>query len=308
MESELMAKEKQQECFIIMPISEPDGYEKDHFRHVYDDLIAPACETAGYKPIRSDDVLETNLIHLDVLKSILETPMAICDLSTRNPNVLFELGLRQAFDKPVVLIQEKGTPTIFDIAPLRFTEYRKERIYHEAIEDQSKIAEAIEATAKAAKQDKGVNSIIKLLSLTSPATFQDFGGDENSPMMQVVMAEMGALRRELRDSIRGIERNSNRSTQRGRGEFFEARHELDRLRSHLKDAEETMHSGDIIHTRTRLQRVVNLCEETLKRSVGRDNVMPHNREELMGIRNEFESLRDRASMLLEHMSRNDANS
>ena len=69
--------------------------------------------------------------------------MALCGLSSHNPNVLFELAIRQAFDKPVALVREVGTSDIFDIGPLRFVEYRKELVYHEAIEDQATIAEAI---------------------------------------------------------------------------------------------------------------------------------------------------------------------
>ncbi|MGN6898239.1 hypothetical protein ACTHT1_12455, partial [Neisseria sp. P0015.S002] len=81
--------------------------------------ISPACEKSGFRACRADDVKATNLIQLDILKKLIEAPIAICDLSTRNPNVLFELGIRQAFDKPVVLIQEIGTPPIFDITGLR---------------------------------------------------------------------------------------------------------------------------------------------------------------------------------------------
>lgn len=194
-----MAKQAE-ECFVIMPISDPEGYEKGHFKHIYTDIISVACRSAGYEPVRADDVLETNLIHLDVLKRIIESPMAICDLSTRNPNVMFELGLRQAFDKPVVLVRESGTPDIFDIAPLRYTEYRKECIYHEVLEDQKSIADAITATKKSTENGRGINSMVKLLSLTSPAQLADFRQDESSPMMQVLMAEIGALRHEFKQS------------------------------------------------------------------------------------------------------------
>ena len=41
--------------------------------------------------------------------------------------------LRQAFDKPTVLVQEVGTEKIFDIAPLRYTEYRRELKYREVL-------------------------------------------------------------------------------------------------------------------------------------------------------------------------------
>jgi hypothetical protein len=186
------------ECFVIMPISDPDSYPKGHFRRVYEDLIKPACATAGFDPIRADDIRETNLIHLDVLQKLIDSPMAICDLSTRNPNVLFELGLRQAFDKPVALIQEVGTQKIFDITPLRYTEYRKERVYHEVIEDQQSISRALIATRDAKKDS--INSIVRLLSITKPAALSELSDANKDPMLQIVRAELNELRQEIRRS------------------------------------------------------------------------------------------------------------
>ena len=142
-----------------MQISDSEGYTPGHFGHVYENIIKPSCENAGYNPVRADEVKETNLIHLDILKKLIEAPIAICDLSNRNPNVLFELGIRQAFDKPVVLIQEKGTPKIFDISPLRYLEYSKEMKYHDVLASQKALTEALEATANAEGDSTNINSI-----------------------------------------------------------------------------------------------------------------------------------------------------
>ena len=46
--------------------------------------------------------------------------MAVCDLSDQNPNVLYELGLRQAYDKPVVLIKDDITKEIFDVSGINY--------------------------------------------------------------------------------------------------------------------------------------------------------------------------------------------
>lgn len=164
-----MSKETNKDCFVIMPIADCDGYEKGHFAHVYNDIIKPAIEKTEFTAIRADEVKETNLIHLDILKKLIDAPIAVCDLSTRNPNVLFELGIRQAFDRPVVLIQEKGTPKIFDIAPLRYLEYSKEMKYHEVLESQQKLQEAIGATKSAEGETGNINSIVKLMALSNPA-------------------------------------------------------------------------------------------------------------------------------------------
>ena len=188
------------DCFVIMPISDPEGYELGHFKKVYDDIISPACRKAGYKAVRADDVVETNVIHMDVLRRLLESPMAICDLSSRNPNVLFELGIRQAFDKPVVLIQEVGTPRIFDVIPIRCLDYRKEFEYRQVNEDQEMIRNTIAATQNAVEQGGNINSLVQLLSL-SPAKMKDLGQEGANPLLQVVMAEIEALRRDLNTKL-----------------------------------------------------------------------------------------------------------
>lgn len=203
---------KQKECFIIMPISDVDGYSNGHFGHVYDNIISPSCEMAGYRAVRADEVKATNLIHLDILKNLIDAPIAICDLSSRNPNVLFELGIRQAFDKPVVLIQEAGTPKIFDIAPLRYLEYSKEMKYHDVLQIQIELKEAIEATAAAEGESGNVNSIVKLLALSNPAKIPDLKGNKEELAFGVLQAEMREVRKLMEISIHERNRNPRRNS------------------------------------------------------------------------------------------------
>lgn len=184
------------ECFIITPIADPEDYPDGHFLHVYQNIVKPACEQAGVRAVRADDVKQTNLIHLDILQKLIDSPIAICDLSTRNPNVLFELGIRQAFDKPVVLIQEKGTPKIFDITPLRYLEYSKEMKYHDVLKSQHDLAETLEATIAANGKNGNVNSIVKLLALSGPATIPDIQGESKENFaFDVLQSEMREMRR-----------------------------------------------------------------------------------------------------------------
>ena len=215
-----MVKDKE-DCFIIMPIGDVDGYPKGHFGHVYNNIIRPSCEMCGYKAIRGDEVKETNLIHLDILKKLIETPIAICDLSNRNPNVLFELGIRQAFDKPVVLIQEKGTPRIFDITPLRYLEYSNEMKYHDVLSMQQKLKDAIKATASATDDDTNVNSIVKLLALNNSAQIPDLKNGKESLALEVLQAEIKNMR-QMMEHI--IFKDKNQSTKHpsfyGNDSFF----------------------------------------------------------------------------------------
>lgn len=189
-------------CFVVMPISDHSDYAPGHFARVFEDILKPACTAAGFKAVIASEVKQTNIIHLDILQKLLEAPMVLCDLSSRNPNVLFELGLRQAFDKPVAIIQEEGTPQIFDTNLLRYTEYRRQLDYRQVLEDQKKIADAIVATRDAKDDPKNINSLVKLLSITHPASLTNISESDKEPaLLQLIMSELGSLRSEVRDVV-----------------------------------------------------------------------------------------------------------
>jgi hypothetical protein len=146
-----------------MPISDVDGYDAGHFGRVYEFIVKPACRNAGFKPVRADEVQVTNYIVVDILRKILDADMVVCDLSARNANVLYELGIRQAFNRPVTLIRDSRTPRIFDIQGLRDLEYDETlRI--------DKINAAVEALTNLLKNtsrldDGDINSIVQLLGV-----------------------------------------------------------------------------------------------------------------------------------------------
>ena len=234
-----MSKGENKDCFVIMPIADCDGYEKGHFAHVYDDIIKPAIDKTEFTAIRADEVKETNFIHLDILKKLIDAPIAVCDLSTRNPNVLFELGIRQAFDKPVVLIQEKGTPKIFDIAPLRYLEYSKEMKYHEVLESQKSLQEAIEAT-KAAEGDSGnINSIVKLMALSSPAIIPNLDNSNKEVLaLDVMRSQMNDLKMMMEMMVHEGRKGISRRSSIAAIEYERIVNKLDKISSLKMDIEQ----------------------------------------------------------------------
>ena len=158
-----ISEERKKKCFVIMPISDNPNYESGHFTRVYNHLIKPACEKAGFESIRADESQTTNLIALDIIKLIVDCDMAICDVSSKNPNVLYELGIRQAFNLPVTIIRDGKTDRIFDIQSLRDVTYdevlRIDRVEIQ-IED---IAKTLKNTYEG--KDKEVNSLVSLLGI-----------------------------------------------------------------------------------------------------------------------------------------------
>ncbi|MFY0599209.1 MAG: hypothetical protein JXR03_06025 [Cyclobacteriaceae bacterium] len=159
-----MSKEKF--CFVIMPISDHFDYKEGHFSRVYEHLIFPACERAGFISIRADDILNTNYIAIDIIKRIIESDMVMCDLSSQNPNVLYELGIRQAFNKPVALIKDRKTKRTFDIQGFRDLEYDENLRVDNVQEDIDALAEVIKSTYE--NDGETINSLISILSI-SPA-------------------------------------------------------------------------------------------------------------------------------------------
>ncbi len=151
-------------CFVIMPISDTGVYPQGHFKRVYDYLIKPACIEAGFTPIRADDIKGTNAIVIDILRRIISSDMAICDLSAKNPNVLYELGVRQSFDLPVTFIRDELTERIFDIQGFRDTAYPSSLRIDEVETAISSIASNIRETFENKGND--INSIVELLGIS----------------------------------------------------------------------------------------------------------------------------------------------
>lgn len=150
-------------CFVMMPIADHPDYDPGHFNRVYQYLIKPACIEAGYQPIRADDNKASNMIMFDILKKIVECDMAICDLSSRNANVFYELGLRQAFNKKTILITDNLLPTPFDISAFRYVSYSPALRVDTVDREIPGIVSMLKETESLPEDD--VNSIIKLLQI-----------------------------------------------------------------------------------------------------------------------------------------------
>lgn len=191
-------------CFVIMPISDVHGYEPGHFARVYEHLLKPAIITAGYNPVRADDAVKTDYIVVGIIQKIVESEMVICDFSARNPNVMYELGIRHAFNKPVTLIKDRKTEKVFDIQGLRYTEYDDSLRIDSVNKDISRISAAISETATASEKD--MNSVVQLAGIRAaevPA------GQTVSADTQLLLSAIGALERRI-ETVEGGDRDNIR--------------------------------------------------------------------------------------------------
>jgi hypothetical protein len=111
-------------AFVIMPFVERQtGHAPGFFLEVLRSLITPAAKDSAFT-VKTANRQGSDLIQSTIVNDLIEADLVIADLTEHNPNVMFELGVRMAQDKPVVLIKAQGTGPLFDIDNmLRVFEY-----------------------------------------------------------------------------------------------------------------------------------------------------------------------------------------
>jgi tetratricopeptide (TPR) repeat protein len=94
------------------------------FDAVYAQVIAPAIAAADLDPLRADEEQVGGIIHKPMFERLILCDYAVADLTSANPNVFYELGVRHAV-KPAstVLLFAAGGTLPFDVGPLRALPY-----------------------------------------------------------------------------------------------------------------------------------------------------------------------------------------
>jgi hypothetical protein len=104
-------------CFVMQPFAKPLG-------SYYEQIYKPAIEKAGLNPVRADaDIFATGKIIDQVWRGIINAKVLVAELTGRNPNVFYELGLAHALKKPVVLISASEEDVPFDLQHIRIIYY-----------------------------------------------------------------------------------------------------------------------------------------------------------------------------------------
>jgi len=107
---------RQASCFIVMPFSQE--WSADVHR-----ILASACEAVGVRPVRGDDLFTPTDILEDIWQSINAADFVIADITGRNPNVLYELGIAHTLAKPVLILSKQASDIPIDLATRRVILY-----------------------------------------------------------------------------------------------------------------------------------------------------------------------------------------
>jgi hypothetical protein len=150
---------KRETCGIIMPISGNDGYTAEHWNDVRT-ILEEVISEAGFVPNLVSDADEIGIIHNRIVTNIYSNPIVICDVSSKNPNVMFELGLRLAFDKATIIIKDETTPYNFDTGVIEHLTYPRDLRYSIINNFKIKLKDKITATYRAS-QDPNYSTFLK---------------------------------------------------------------------------------------------------------------------------------------------------
>jgi len=124
--------------------------DPDHWSKVYKHIIRRAVVELGWQCHREDEGHGTRSINRSILKNIKKADIILCDLSSYNYNVFYELGVAVGLRKKIVVIfDEEPSRLPFDVSGIHVVQYHRsfdatnvfssvERIKHSLVETEEK--------------------------------------------------------------------------------------------------------------------------------------------------------------------------
>ena len=112
-------------CFVIMPYGKKRvGRRTVNFDKVYDTFHKPLIENLGYKAIRCDKLDSGGSIHLEMFQHIYDCGLVLVDVTSCNPNVMYELGVRHTLTRGTSIMLKQADTTIpFNISGYPILDY-----------------------------------------------------------------------------------------------------------------------------------------------------------------------------------------
>ncbi len=156
-------KTKNIKCSLVMPISITDGCSTEHWEEVRVIITEAVQQISDYNldvkmASESDDV---GIIQKHIVQNIYSADIVICDVSGKNANVMFELGMRLAFDKAIVIIKDDKTDYAFDTGIIEHIPYPRDLRFAKIVEFKRNLAAKVLATYEAAINDPTHSPFLK---------------------------------------------------------------------------------------------------------------------------------------------------
>lgn len=103
-------------CFVLMPFG-------GTFDQTYRDVMQPAISEAGLEPMRADQLFFPGAVMEQIRAAIQQSRLCVADVSGRNANVLYEIGIAHTIGKPTILLAQDIHDVPFDVRQYRLILY-----------------------------------------------------------------------------------------------------------------------------------------------------------------------------------------
>jgi hypothetical protein len=206
-----MSAAENRQCFVIMGYGKKTDFERGRTLDLdksYRSIIKPAVERCGLECVRADEVQHTGVIDVVMYERLLTARVVVADLSTMNPNALYELGVRHAL-RPyttIVLCEDRVTKYPFDISHNVVMTYHHlgEGIdYDEVLRVQNELQRKIDGVLARPVTDSPVYTFLESLGKFEPPTFHFAGARGVAPGGAEEVAESTAqIRQRAEEAFR----------------------------------------------------------------------------------------------------------
>lgn len=145
-----MSSERQGRCFVVMGYGRKTDYQTGRILDLdktYYNIIKPAVLAAGVECERGDEIRHVGVIDVPMYRELLLADVVVADISTCNPNALYELGVRHALrPHTTVIMAESKLPYPFDISHsviLKYDHLGEDVGYSEVMRMRAKLTELL---------------------------------------------------------------------------------------------------------------------------------------------------------------------
>lgn len=209
-------------CFIITPIGAQDSDTFKKTKGLITSIINPVLLEFNFKAVPAYDIANSGSINRQILKSILNDELVIANLTGLNPNVMYELAVRHAIRKPIIIMAEHETTLPFDITDQRTIFYHNTLLGSE--EAKPKLRQAIEAVLSDKTIDNPIYQVIEETNIIQDAKgpdktlmeylvnrFDQLEGRMNRPFERINSASQISNTEKLKEIFIDIEFKSKKS-------------------------------------------------------------------------------------------------
>jgi hypothetical protein len=233
-----MTQKKKLKIGLVMPIAPIDGLDSIHWVEVKK-IISDALDEIELYEFETKIVSEgdsVGLIHKRIVQGLYTNDIVICDVSCKNPNVMLELGMRLAFDKPTVIIKDDKTNFTFDAGVIEHLEYPRDLRFTRIVDFKRVLATKVIATYEDSQSDPGHSPFLK--------SFGDFTSVKIEETEVSGTTEVLKILSELQSDVQNLKAMSNKSL---KNDNFRPKHSLDKLvNTIVQDKLNETNDGDIV--------------------------------------------------------------